>query len=187
MVDKFTWKLVMILLKLTNPIQTIIDFVKLSLNRYFGINLMGDKIENIFNFLQLTESIATAGQPTKKQLSLVKNAGYKTVINLATSASENAIPDEKEIVSALGMKYIHIPVDFNNPTSEDLAAFSQAMQQNNRQPLFIHCAANLRVSAFMYIYRLNQEGFNRKQAKVDLSKVWTPNETWQQFIDNQTR
>ena len=63
-----------------------------------GINLMGDKIENIFNFLQLSDSIATGGQPTKKQLSLVKDFGYKTVINLATSASENALPNEQEIV-----------------------------------------------------------------------------------------
>ena len=175
----------MIIAKLTNPIQTFLDFFKLSLNRYLNINLMGDKIENIFNFLQLTDSIATGGQPTQKQLSLVKNAGYKTVINLATSSSENALPDEKEIVEALGMKYLHIPVDFNHPTSEDFAAFSQAMQDNKEQPLFIHCAANLRVSAFLYIYRVTQEGCNPQQASLDLSKIWTPNKTWQQFIDNQ--
>ena len=175
----------MILAKLTNHVKTIIDFFKLSLNRYLGINLMGDKIENIFNFLQLSNSIATAGQPTKSQLSLVKDSGYKTVINLATSASENALPDEQEIVESLGMKYIHIPVDFNNPTSEDFAAFCQAMGENNQQPLLVHCGANLRVSAFMYIYRLTQENFDNEQAKRDLSKVWTPNETWQQFIDSQ--
>ncbi|MDJ0532645.1 MAG: protein tyrosine phosphatase family protein [Xenococcaceae cyanobacterium MO_207.B15] len=175
----------MILAKLTNPVKTIINFLKLSLNRYLGVNFMGNKLENIFNFLQLTDSIATAGQPTKKQLSLVKDSGYKTIINLATSASENALPDEKETVEALGMKYIHIPIDFNNPTSEDFAEFCQAMQDNNQQPLLIHCAANLRVSAFMYIYRLTQENFDSEQAKRDLSKVWTPNETWQQFIDSQ--
>ena len=104
----------MILIKITKPIQTIIDFAKLSLNRYLGINLMGDKLQNIFNFLQLTEFIATAGQPTEKQLSLVKNAGYKTAINLAPSAAENALVNEKDIVAALGMKYIHIPVDLKH-------------------------------------------------------------------------
>ena len=59
------------------------------------------------------------------------------------------------------------------------------MQENNQQPLLVHCGANLRVAAFMYIYRLTQENFDNEQAKVDLAKVWTPNETWQQFIDSQ--
>lgn len=146
---------------------------------------MGDKLENIFNFLQLTDTIATAGQPTEKQMSLVKDAGYKTVINLATSASENALPNEKETVESLGMKHIHIPVDFNNPTSEDFTAFCETMKESDREPILIHCAANLRVSAFMYIYRITQENYDREQAKADLAKVWIPNETWQKFIDEQ--
>lgn len=175
----------MILAKLANPIKTIINFFKLTLNRYLGINFMGNKLGDIFNFLQLTDSIATAGQPTKQQLSLVKDAGYKTVINLATATSENALPNEREIVEILGMKYIHIPVDFNNPTSENFADFCQAMHENQQQSLLVHCAANLRVAAFMYIYRLRQENINSEQAKRDLAKVWTPNETWQRFIDSQ--
>lgn len=66
---------------------------------------MENKLENISDFLQLTKSIATAGQPIEQELSLVKDAGYKTVINLATSASPNALSNEREIVESLGMKY----------------------------------------------------------------------------------
>ncbi len=146
---------------------------------------MAIKLEDISNFLQLTDTIATAGQPTEKQLSLIKDAGYKIVINLATSASPNALSNEKKLVESLGMKYINIPIDFNNPTSEDLINFCQVLEHNNHQPLLIHCAANKRVSAFMYIYRLRRGNFAPEQAKIDLAKIWTPNKTWQKFIDDQ--
>ena len=52
-------------MNLTNPVKTIFNFFKLSIDRYLGINTMGDKIENIFNYLKLSETIATGGQPTE--------------------------------------------------------------------------------------------------------------------------
>ena len=52
-------------MNLSNPLKTIFDFLKLSINRYLGINTMGDKLENIFNYLQLSDFIATGGQPTE--------------------------------------------------------------------------------------------------------------------------
>ena len=36
-------------MKITNPGATIVNFLKLVVTRYVGINLMGEKIENIFN------------------------------------------------------------------------------------------------------------------------------------------
>jgi hypothetical protein len=50
------------------------------------------------------------------------------------------------------------------------------------QPVFVHCAANMRVSAFMYLYRRIHEPMNEEQAKRDLYQIWIPNETWQNFI-----
>lgn len=59
------------------------------------------------------------------------------------------------------------------------------MQNNQKQPLFIHCAANLRVSAFLYIYRLTTQETDHQQACLDLVKIWQPNQTWQNFINHQ--
>jgi protein tyrosine phosphatase (PTP) superfamily phosphohydrolase (DUF442 family) len=39
----------------------------------------------IDNFLQISPTIATAGQPTIEQFALISSAGYETVINLAAS------------------------------------------------------------------------------------------------------
>jgi len=51
------------------------------------------------------------------------------------------------------------------------------------QPVFVHCAANLRVSAFIYLYRQIKQNWSEEEAKVDLEKIWTPNKIWTQFIE----
>ena len=166
--------------------KTIINFFWLTINRYLGINLMGNRIENIFNYLWLNDKIATGGQPTEQQLALIKDEGYQVVINLALNTSTNALADEKAVVESLKMKYIHIPIDFDRPTQEDFALFREAMQTHQNQKIFVHCAANLRVSAFMYLYRTLYENVSETEASANLHKLWQPNPTWQNLIDTVT-
>ena len=142
------------------------------------------QIEQIYNYLKLSDSVATGGQPTEAQFSLIKEAGYQVVVNLARPDSPKALPNEQAIVESLGMRYAPIPVDWENPTIEDVACFFSVMEAIATQPVFVHCAANMRVSAFMYLYRLIHEGMSDEQAKSDLQKIWTPNDTWQAFIQS---
>jgi protein tyrosine phosphatase (PTP) superfamily phosphohydrolase (DUF442 family) len=51
----------------------------------------------IDNFLQISPTIATAGQPTVEQFALISSAGYETVINLVLTESPQAIPLEPQI------------------------------------------------------------------------------------------
>ena len=53
------------------------------------------------------------------------------------------------------MTYIHIPVDFQNPTDQDFEQFCTAMDDLKDVPVHVHCIANYRVSAFFYRYRRN--------------------------------
>ncbi len=170
-------------MNLTNPIQTIFRFIKLSISQYTPLDLMGNKLGDIFNFLELSEKIATAGQPTESQLLSVKTAGYRSIINLAPGTHENALPNEQEIVESLGIEYIHIPVKFDRPTIEDFDLFCSTIQLSQDRSIFIHCAANLRVSSFMYLYRRIYQDISEEAAQIELVKIWTPNPIWQEFID----
>lgn len=73
----------------------------------------------IYHFLKLSDQVSTAGQPTAAQFSVIQEAGYQVVINLAPLQSSNALPNEQTIVEALGMEYIHIPVLWDDPTPEN--------------------------------------------------------------------
>jgi len=86
---------------------------------------------DIYNYLDIDGLYATSGQPSEAQFQLIRNAGYQTVINLApNSVFENAVVNEREILTKLGMEYIHIPVDFKRPGKKKYQAFVSTLQQN---------------------------------------------------------
>ncbi len=90
---------------------------------------------------------------------------------------------------ALGMGYEHIPVPFGAPTRELLDAFFAVMHKHDGRRRWVHCAANLRVSAFIGLWRMLEEGWPRERAFDILRSVanerWAPDATWQRFIDMQ--
>ncbi len=80
------------------------------------------------------------------------------------------------------MEYIHIPVQFANPTRRDLESFFDAMNRR-RGKTFIHCAANKRVTAFLGLYRAIRLGWPPEKAFELTREVWEPDEVWSSFID----
>ena len=170
-------------MKIANPAKTIYNLLKMVVSTNLGMNVMGRKIEDIFNFLQVSDLIATAGQPTEQQMLAIKDAGYQVLINLAPREKfETTLPNEAELVESLSMEYVHIPVIWNKPTLEDFDRFTQVMQVNADRPVFIHCAGNFRVSAFMYLYRRIYQKIDEEQAQKDLHKLWVPDDVWQRFM-----
>lgn len=139
-------------------------------------------LDEIRAFRAISETIATAGQPNQDQFRLIHDAGFEAVINLALPTSDNAISNEGSIVTSLGMTYFHIPVDFKSPQVRDFHTFCQLMQAYEGRKVFVHCAANMRVSAFILLYRVNFMGVALDAAQTDLHAIWIPNEAWNRFI-----
>ena len=113
-----------------------------------------DKLNTIYNFLNLSAKLATSGQPLEEELEYISNAGFEVVINLALSDADYSLADEEGSVTKLGMEYIHIPVIWQSPTSDDLDKFFDVMEKYKNKKLFVHCAANMRVSSFVALYRV---------------------------------
>lgn len=134
-------------------------------------------------FLPISATLATAGQPTEAEFAALAQAGYEVVINLALPTSDHALPNEQSTVESLGMTYVAIPVVWENPTLQDLERFFQAMEAHLGQKILVHCALNMRVSVFVYLYRVLALGVDPAVAQSDVFKIWQPNERWQRFID----
>lgn len=141
------------------------------------------EIQAIYHYLPLIPRIATSGQPTADQIEAIAAAGFEVVINLAMPTSDWALPDEKELVETAGMQYVHIPVIWEQPTAADLASFLHTMKLHEDQRVFVHCAANMRVSVFMALYRVRTLGWSREAAMQAVYEIWQPNEIWDTFID----
>jgi len=138
--------------------------------------------ETIYNWRRLDDRITTSGQPTEPQLADIHDLGVRHIVNLGLHTHEKALPDEARSVSGLGMTYIHIPVDFQNPTDQDFDQFCSAMEQLKEVPVHVHCIANYRVSAFFYRYRRNVLGTDEAQARADMEDVWHPEGVWATFV-----
>lgn len=162
-----------------STVRTSIGFLR----SLFGKTPGDAALEEIFNFLPLTPRIGTAGQPKPAQLPAIRDAGYRHVINLAPHNAENAIRDEQQLVEGLGLTYVHIPVDFRQPAEEDFNRFCAAMEAVQSERVFVHCAANMRVSAFLYRYRRDVLGENDSVARADLERIWKPFGAWQAFLE----
>ena len=141
-------------------------------------------MEGLFNFCQIAKNVGTAGQPTVDQLSDIAKAGYTTVVNLAMHDSDNAIPQEGNIVTSLGMTYIHMPVPFDAPTVNHVRKFFGIMDVLGNEKVFVHCAVNARVSAFMHQYLTLRKGVASAQATSPMLQKWLPemDDNWKSIM-----
>ena len=144
-------------------------------------------LSEIYSFRAVGDKLGTAGQPTQEQFRMVREAGFEAVINLALPTSDNALANEGSVVTNLGMSYVHIPVDFKAPASQDFRAFCRVMEAFDERPVFVHCAANKRVSAFVFLYRVLCQRIALPEAERDLRAVWQPDEIWSRFIQEQLK
>lgn len=127
-------------------------------------------------------NLATSGQPTAEELAALAAEGYRAVINLATAQSYAALADEGEILARQGVTYVSIPVEWEAPQLDDVARFFAAMERHAGQKTLVHCARNMRASAFTYLYRTLRLGVPRDQAAATMQAIWTPDGVWAQLI-----
>jgi protein tyrosine phosphatase (PTP) superfamily phosphohydrolase (DUF442 family) len=139
-------------------------------------------IDDIKNFLAVDARIGTAGQPTEAELAEVAAAGYRAVVNLGLLNPEYCLPDEAGLAASLGLRYSHLPVSFDAPTVADFEAFVAQMDAWAGERVFVHCAANFRVSSFMAVYGQLRLGWDRDRADLHARAFWEPNPTWQAFL-----
>ena len=142
-------------------------------------------MEEVFNFHQLALNVGTSGQPTTVQFSDIAEANYAVVINMAMHDSDNAVPEEGNIVASLGMTYVHIPVPFDAPTANHLSKFFKIMDSFEGEKIFVHCVANFRVSAFMHQYLTLKKGIPSEQATSPVLRTWPPrmSDVWKSLLE----
>jgi protein tyrosine phosphatase (PTP) superfamily phosphohydrolase (DUF442 family) len=165
-------------------LKTILGFLFNQLKLISPAFLQSGNLRKTFNYYKVPGLFETSGQPNNKQLASMSNYGYEVVINLApNTAIEGKIINEESILKSNNISFVHIPVDFNNPLEEDFNKFVCAIEKNKHKKVWVHCAANMRVSAFVFKYRRDVLGLSQKNIERDLKAIWIPNKTWSSFLE----
>jgi protein tyrosine phosphatase (PTP) superfamily phosphohydrolase (DUF442 family) len=140
--------------------------------------------EGIYNYRKITDRIASGGQPTAEQLRAAAAEGFTDVVNLATYNPRCSIDDEEGLVRSLGMRYHHIPVEWEHPTESDFEAFEKVMHQLGEAKALLHCAANYRVTAFYALYAIKYLEWSEERAEAFRASIWQGSDypVWERFI-----
>lgn len=141
-------------------------------------------MREIHNYFEFVGPIGTAGQPQPQQFEHIALGGFHSVINLSMPDAGYAIPHEGALVTLTGMNYFHIPVPFEAPEAEHLDLFLRLMKTLGDDHVFIHCGANMRVSAFMFHYLQRVRGWTPEQATSPVLAAWLPrmDPVWRRFL-----
>ena len=124
----------------------------------------------IRNFMRVTPEFCTGGQPRVEHFAQLKADGVKAVLNLR-QPGEHRADEEQEAVKAAGLKYFNIPVNYQNPTDANVDEFLRITDDPSNRPMFIHCTAAIRVSAFWMIRRVLRDGMTVDAALTEARKV----------------
>ena len=130
------------------------------------------------------DNLWTSGQLSSRDIQRLSEFGIEAVINLALPTASNALPGEAEAVTGQGMTFVQIPVPWEKPEPTHLQQFFGVMDAFGGRRVWVHCAKNFRVSAFVYLYRRLRLGEGHDAALHPLRTVWQPNPTWQAFIEH---
>ena len=107
-----------------------------------------------------------AGQPTEEDIALLKERGFKTVLNFRRSGE--IAWDEKSVVEQQGMEYVHLP--FQGVPELTSVIFDQALEvlrDDRRRPILIHCGSSNRVGAIWYAYRVLDDKLSHEDAAAE--------------------
>lgn len=145
-------------------------------------------LESVRNFQVVDDRLASSGQIAYDQVPEIRARGYEVVINLAVADEErNAL--EGYHVAQEGLSYVHIPVDWEEPQTGDVRMFFDVMEANKDRKVYVHCFANMRASAFVYLYRTLVEGVAEQEARATMNAVWDPADQpqWEALIEEVRR
>jgi uncharacterized protein (TIGR01244 family) len=139
-----------------------------------------DELTGIRRFLRVEKDICTGGQPRLVHLEKLKAEGIKAIINLRPP-DEHAAAKEEAKAKELGLRYFNIPVAFGNPRDAQVEEFLKLTDDAANRPVFIHCAAAIRVAAFWMIRRVIRDGWTTEKAQEEAKKIGLTVQDWEDF------
>lgn len=117
--------------------------------------LQKDTIDGIRNYTKVDATIGCAGATDPKAMAVLKERGYKAVLNLREASEDGAqIPESKAAAEAAGLTFIHVPFKGSAPDDAVADEFLKVVTNTTNQPLFINCGSANRVGAMWLIKRM---------------------------------
>jgi uncharacterized protein (TIGR01244 family) len=127
------------------------------------------ELPGVRNFTRVDATIACGGQPSPDAMTSIKEAGFKSIVNLRAATEDGAnVQAETQAAEEAGLKYFWLPFVTASPDASKVDEFLKAVADPANQPMLIHCASGGRASMFWAIKRVMLDGWPVEKAMTEL-------------------
>ena len=136
----------------------------------------------IVNFTKVDAVVACGGATETTALDGLAKDGFKSVINLRLASEPNAnIELNAAHAKSVGLKYIHLPFNGQQPDPAVVDQFLAAVADKANQPAYIHCGSASRVGAVWLVKRVLQDGWTIEKATEEAKLIGLRSEPLEKF------
>lgn len=136
----------------------------------------------IVNFSKVDAVVACGGATETSALDGLAKDGFKSVINLRLASEPNAnIELNAAHAKTLGLNYIHIPFNGQQPDDKVVDQFLAAIANKDNQPAYVHCASATRVGAVWLVKRVIQDGWTIEKATEEARLIGLRSQPLEKF------
>lgn len=138
---------------------------------------------SIDRYVEETPLLATAGQPKAEHLDWLKAQGFEAVVNISTPTARNFVADEPRLVMEKGMAYVHVPVDCSALEADQYRLVSGVLKSMEGKKVLLHCAGNVKASAFAHIFRVKELGHDGESLRGKLRQQGWHEPKWYAYFE----
>ena len=136
----------------------------------------------IVNFTKVDAVVACGGATETTALEGLAKDGFKSVINLRLASEANAnIELNTARAKDLGLKYVHIPFNGQQPDPKVIDQFLETIANKSNQPAYVHCGSASRVGAVWLVKRVLQDGWTIEKATEEAKFIGLRSEPLEKF------
>ena len=136
----------------------------------------------IVNFSKVDAVVACGGATETSALDGLAKDGFKSVINLRLASEANAnIELNASHAKSLGLNYIHIPFNGQQPDPKAVDQFLAAIANKANQPVYVHCGSASRVGSMWMVKRVLQDGWTIEKATEEAKLIGLRGEPLEKF------
>lgn len=116
----------------------------------------------MINAIRINENLTTTGQVIPQQIKQAIQEGFKSVVNLRSPDELGFFKDEQQVVEALGLHYLNVPLKLEALNEELITKILTALEQIPK-PAVVHCAAGMRSTGIALLSIAVEEGLTPEQ------------------------
>ncbi len=126
-------------------------------------------VAGVRNFTRVDATIACGGSLSPEAYAALKQAGFKSIVNLRPESEPGAnTAEEQKAAEAAGIRYIHLPFGSAAPDATKLDEFLKVSTLPENQPMLLHCASGARASMFWAVKRVMLDDWPVEKAMNEL-------------------